>query len=119
MFWINFGTTNLLFPRETTFSQNELETFSLGSKLDFTGDYKKDKSKLIKFLKEKNQPKPTLFLNYADLIDGEKDGLLCFLPIYNPLLKCYEMGFLLKISKISSEKADKYLQADYNPNAFA
>lgn len=119
MFWINFGTTNLLFPRESTFSQNELETFSLGSKLDFTGNYKKDKLKLIKFLKEKNQPKPTLFLNYADLIDGKKDGLLCFLPIYNPLLKCYEMGFLLKISKISSEKADKYLQSDYNPDAFA
>jgi hypothetical protein len=52
------------------------------------------------------------------LINGEKDGLLCFLPIYNPLLKCYEMGFLLKIDKISSEKAEKYLQSDFNPLAF-
>ncbi len=118
MFWINFGTTNLLFPRKTTFSQNELETYNPDSKLDFIGDYKKDKLKLIKFLKEKNQPKPTLFLNYADLINGEKDGLLCFLPIYNPLLKCYEMGFLLKIDKISPEKAEKYLQSDFNPLAF-
>ncbi len=119
MFWINFGTTNLLFPRKSTFTEDELKTFNVNSKLDYTGDYKKDKLNLIKFLKEKKQTKPTLFFNYAELVDGRKNGLVCFLPIYNPLLRCYEMGFLLKISEISLEKTKKYLQASYNPQAFA
>ena len=94
MFWINFGTTELLFPREPAFSKDELETFN---KVNFIGDYEQDKKKLIEFLRKKNQPRPTLFLGYADLVDGRKEGLRCFLPIYNSLLRCYEMGFLLKI----------------------
>jgi hypothetical protein len=119
MFWVNFGTITLLSPRQPTFSKNELETFIVDSKLDFSGDYKSDKLKLTKFLKEKEQAKPTLFLSYADLIDGKERGLSCFLPIYNSLLKCYEMGFLLKISEISTESRERYLRSSYNPQAFA
>lgn len=115
MFWINFGTTNLLFPREQAFSQNELDTFD---ELKFNGNYKQDKKSLIEFLKKKNQPRPTLFFSYADLVDGNKNRLSCFLPIYNSLLKCYEMGFLLKISEISPENSERYLRANYNPEAF-
>ena len=119
MFWVNFGTTALLIPRKPAFSQVELETFNVDSKLNFSGDYKQDKVKLTKFLKEKEQAKPTLFLSYADLIDGKKSGLSCFLPVYNSLLKCYEMGFLLKISEISPENHERYLCSSYNPQAFA
>ena len=119
MFWVNFGTSTLLIPREPAFSQVELETFNVNSKLDFSSNYKQDKAKLTKFLKEKEQAKPTLFLSYADLIDGKKRGLSCFLPVYNPLLKCYEMGFLLKINEISPENGEKYLRSSYNPEAFA
>ena len=119
MFWVNFGTTALLIPREPAFSQVELETFNVDSKLNFSGDYKSDKVKLTKFLKEKEQAKPTLFLSYADLVDGKKSGLSCFLPVYNSLLKCYEMGFLLKISEISPENSERYLRSSYNPQAFA
>lgn len=119
MFWVNFGTTALLIPREPVFSQVELETFNVNSKLNFSGDYKQDKVKLTKFLKEKEQAKPTLFLSYADLVDGKKSGLSCFLPVYNSLLKCYEMGFLLKISEISPENHERYLCSSYNPQAFA
>ncbi len=115
MFWINFGTNNLLSPRNPAFSQSELETFD---ELKFNGNYKQDKAKLTKFLKEKGQIRPTLFLSYADLVDGEKNSLSCFLPIYNSLLKCYEMGFLLKISEISPENSERYLQASYNSKAF-
>lgn len=119
MFWVNFGTTALLIPRKPAFSQVELETFNVDSKLNFSGDYKQDKVKLTKFLKEKEQAKPTLFLSYADLVDGKKSGLSCFLPVYNSLLKCYEMGFLLKISEISPENHERYLCSSYNPQAFA
>lgn len=119
MFWINFGTTSLLSPREPAFSKYDLETFNLDSIPEFTGNYKKDKKTLIEFLKRKNQARPTLFFSYADLINGEKNGLHCFLPIYNSLLKCYEMGFLLKISEISPENSEKYLRSSYNPQAFA
>ena len=115
MFWVNFGTTKLLFPREPVFSKNDLETFEGPS---FINDYKQNKVTLTKFLKEKNQPKPTLFFSYADLVEGKRSGLSCFLPVYNPLLKCYEMGFLLKISEISPENQEKYLQSSYKPNAF-
>ena len=118
MFWVNFGSNTLLIPRKPAFSQTELETFNVNSKLNFSGDYKEDKVKLTKFLKEKNQPKPTLFFSYADLVDGRKEGLLCFLPVYNSLLRCYEMGFLLKISEISPENQEKYLCSSYNPRAF-
>jgi hypothetical protein len=119
MFWTDFGTTKLLSPRKSTFSKCELETFNSDSTSNFTGDYKKDKKTLIEFLKKKNQARPTLFFSYADLINGEKEGLYCFLPIYNPLLKCYEMGFLLRISKISPENSEKYLRSSYDPEAFA
>lgn len=119
MFWVNFGTTALLIPRKPAFSQVELETFNVDSKLNFSGDYKSDKVTLTKFLKEKEQAKPTLFFSYADLVDGRKEGLLCFLPVYNSLLKCYEMGFLLKISEISPENHERYLCSSYNPQAFA
>ena len=119
MFWINFGTTKLLSPRQPTFSEYELETFDSDSIPNFTGDYKKDKKTLIEFLKKKEQARPTLFFSYADLVEGKKDGLHCFLPVYNPLLKCYEMGFLLRISKISPENSEKYLRSSYNPQAFA
>ena len=119
MFRIDFGTNDLLFPRESVFSQSDLESFNHDSDLDFSGDYHKDKIKLIKFLKKKNQPKPTLFLNYANLINGNKNGLSCFLPIYNPLLKCYEMGFLLKIDQMSPECVEKYLKTEYNSKAFS
>lgn len=115
MFWVNFGTKDLLFPRELAFSENELEAFN---KSNFTGDYKQDKKILISYLKEKEQPKPTLFFSYADLVDGRMEGLRCFLPVYNSLLKCYEMGFLLKISEISPENCEKYLRSSYNPDAF-
>ena len=115
MFWLNFGTTKLLFPRESIFSQNELETFY---EIKFNGNYKQDKKSLIEFLKKKNHPRPTLFFSYANLVDGEKNSLSCFLPIYNSLLKCYEMGFLLKISEISPENSERYLQASYNSKAF-
>ena len=115
MFWVNFGTTELLFPREPAFSKNELEIFD---KVNFTGDYKQNKKTLIDFLKKKNQPRPTLFFSYADLVEGRKEGLRCFLPVYNSLLKCYEMGFLLKIDEISPENRKKYLQSNYNPEAF-
>lgn len=115
MFWVNFGTKDLLFPRELAFSENELEAFNKSS---FTGDYKQDKKILISYLKEKEQPKPTLFFSYADLVDGRMEGLRCFLPVYNSLLKCYEMGFLLKISEISPENCEKYLRSSYNPDAF-
>ena len=118
MFWINFGTINLLSPRKSAISQNELENFNVNSKLNFSGNYLKDKVKLTKFLKEKEKTKPTLFFSYADLVSGERDGLSCFLPIYNSLLKCYEMGFLLEISKISTENSERYLQSKYNPEAF-
>ena len=118
MFWVNFGTTTLLTPREPTFSQVELETFNVDSKLKFSGDYKQDKVTLTKLLKEKEQAKPTLFLSYADLVEGKKNGLSCFLPVYNSLLKCYEMGFLLKISEISPENRERYLCSSYNPQAF-
>jgi len=115
MFWVNFGTTELLFPREPAFSKDELETFN---KVNFIGDYEQDKKKLIEFLRKKNQPRPTLFLGYADLVDSRKEGLQCFLPIYNSLLRCYEMGFLLRIRKISPENREKYLRSSYNPQAF-
>ena len=115
MFWANFGTTDFLIPRESAFSQNELETFN---ELKFNGNYKQDKKSLIEFLKKKNHPRPTLFFSYADLIDGNKNGLSCFLPIYNSLLKCYEMGFLLKISEISTENRERYLQSSYSHEAF-
>ena len=72
MFWVNFGTTELLFPREPAFSKDELETFN---KVNFIGDYEQDKKKLIEFLRKKNQPRPTLFLGYADLVDSRKEGL--------------------------------------------
>ena len=119
MFWVNFGAAALLIPRKSAFSQVELETFNVDSKLNFSGDYKQDKVKLTKFLKEKEQAKPTLFLSYADLVDGKKSGLSCFLPVYNSLLKCYEMGFLLKISEISPENHERYLCSSYNSQAFA
>lgn len=115
MFWVNFGTTKLLFPRRVAFSENGLETFG---ELSFISDYKQDKATLTKFLKEKNQTKPTLFFSYADLVDGRKEGLHCFLPVYNSLLRCYEMGFLLKINEISPENQEKYLRSSYNPRAF-
>lgn len=115
MFWANFGTTDFLIPRESAFSQNELETFN---ELKFNGNYKQDKKSLIEFLKKKNHPRPTLFFSYADLVDGSKNGLSCFLPIYNSLLKCYEMGFLLKISEISTENRERYLQSSYSHEAF-
>ena len=115
MFWINFGTTALLIPRKPTFSQNELENYE---NLNFTGNYKSDKKILIEFLRKKDQPRPTLFFSYADLVEGTKEGLRCFLPVYNPLLKCYEMGFLLKISKISPENREKYLSSSYDSKAF-
>jgi len=115
MFWINFGTTELLFPREPAFSKDELEVFD---KVNFIGDYEQDKKKLIEFLRKKNQARPTLFLGYADLVEGKKNGLSCFLPIYNSLLRCYEMGFLLKIREISPENHEKYLRSSYNPEAF-
>ena len=118
MFWTDFGTIELLSPRQPTFSENELEACDLELTPNFTGDYKKDKKALIEFLKKKNQARPTLFFRYADLIEGIKEGLLCFLPIYNPLLKCYEMGFLLKISEISPENREKYLRSSYNSQAF-
>ena len=118
MFWVNFGTTELLFPREPVFSENELETMNSNPNLDFSGDYKSDKLNLTKFLKEKKQEKPTLFFKYADLVEGTKEGLRCFLPIYNPLLKCFEMGFLLKISEISPENREKYLSSSYDSKAF-
>ena len=118
MFWINFGTTRLLSPREPLFSQHRLENFNPNSRLNFSGDYKKDKKTLIEFLKKKNQARPTLFFSYADLVEGTEDGLHCFLPVYNPLLKCYEMGFLLKISEISPENNERYLHSNYNPKAF-
>lgn len=118
MFWIDFGTNNLLSPRKPAFSQSELETFNVDSKLDFSSNYKQDKLKLTKFLKERGQTKPTLFLSYADLVDGNKNGLCCFLPVYNSLLKCYEMGFLLKINEISSENHERYLRSSYNSQAF-
>lgn len=119
MFWVNFGTTTLLIPRKPAFSPEELETFNVNSKLDFSGDYKTDKVELTKFLKEKGLAKPTLYLSYADLVDGKKSGLSCFLPVHNSLLKCYEMGFLLKISEISPESSERYLRSSYNPKAFA
>jgi len=119
MFWVDFGTHDLLSPRESAFSQSNLESFEHDSDLEFSGNYPKDKVKLIKFLKKKNQQRPTLFLNYADIIDGNKDGLSCFLPIYNSLLKCYEMGFLLRIDKMSTECVKRYMQSSYNTIAFA
>jgi len=119
MFWVDFGTNDLLSPRQPAFSQSDLESFDHNSDLEFSGDYSKDKAKLIKFLKKKNQQRPTLFLNYADIIDGNKNGLSCFLPIYNSLLKCYEMGFLLRIDKMSTECVGKYMQSSYNEMAFA
>ena len=115
MFWVNFGTTDFLIPRQSAFSQNELETIN---ELKFNGNYKQDKKSLIEFLKKKNHPRPTLFFSYADLVDGSKNGLSCFLPIYNSLLKCYEMGFLLKISEISTENRERYLQSSYSHEAF-
>lgn len=118
MFWINFGTHELLSPRQPTFSQSELESFNICSDLEFSGKYSNDKVMLTKFLKKKNQPRPTLFLNYADIIDGNKDGLSCFLPIHNSLLKCYEMGFLLRIDKMSTACVERYLQACYDSAAF-
>ena len=119
MFRIDFGTNDLLSPRESVFSQSDIESFNHDSDLDFSGDYSKDKVKLVKFLKKKDQEKPTLFLNYADIINWDKDGLSCFLPIYNPLLKCYEMGFLLRIDKMSHECIERYLKTEYNPRAFS
>ena len=115
MFWLNFGTTKLLFPREPAFCENELETFE---ELRFISDYKQNKARLVKFLKERKQPRPTLFFSYADLVDGRKKGLRCFLPVYNSLLRCYEMGFLLRISEISPENRETYLSSSYNPKAF-
>ena len=115
MFWVNLGTTDFLIPRKSAFLQSELENFD---ELQFNGNYKQDKAKLTKFLKEKEQARPTLFFSYADLVNGSIDGLRCFLPVYNSLLKCYEMGFLLKISEISPENSEKYLRANYNPKAF-
>ena len=115
MFWTNFGTTDFLIPRQSAFSQSELENFD---ELQFNGNYKQDKAKLTKFLKEKEQTRPTLFFSYADLVNGSIDGLRCFLPVYNSLLKCYEMGFLLKISEISTENSEKYLRTNYDPKAF-
>lgn len=119
MFWTDFGTHELLSPRKPAFSQSDLECFDHNPDLEFSGDYSKDKAKLIKFLKKKNQQRPTLFFNYADIINGNKDGLSCFLPIYNSLLKCYEMGFLLRIDKMSMECVERYMQSSYNTMAFA
>ena len=118
MFWIDFGTNELLSPRKFIFSQTDLEIFNQGTELEFSGDYHSDKVKLTKFLKEKKQVKPTLFLSYADLVEGKITGLSCFLPVYNPLLKCYEMGFLLKISEISPKNCEEYLRSSYNSRAF-
>lgn len=118
MFWIDFGANELLSPRQFVFSQTDLETFNQGNDLEFSGNYSTDKVKLTKFLKDKNGARPTLFFSYADLIKGNKDGLSCFLPVYNSLLKCYEMGFLLTIDKISQESVEKYLQSPYNSSAF-
>ena len=119
MFWVNFGTDTLLSPRKIAFPQSELESFHSDSDLRFSGNFQEDKLKLTEFLKSKDMPKPTLFLGYADLVEGNKDGLFCSLPTYNSLLKCYEMGFLLKINKISPKNVQKFLQASYNSLAFA
>ena len=118
MFWTDFGTNELLSPRQLTFSQTDLETFNQGTELEFSGHYQSDKVKLTKFLKEKGQPRPTLFFSYADLIEGQRDGLSCFLPVYNPLLQCYEMGFLLTIDRMSQDSVEKYLQSPYSSSAF-
>lgn len=119
MFWVNFGTNTLLSPRKLAFSQQDLESFHSDSDLKFSGKFQEDKIKLTEFLRGKDMPKPTLFLGYADLVEGNKDGLFCSLPTYNSLLKCYEMGFLLKIDKISPKNVQKFLQASYNSLAFA
>lgn len=119
MFWINFGTDTLLSPRELAFSQSELESFHGDSDLKFSGDFREDKRKLTEFLRKRDMPKPTLFLGYADLIEGNNEGLFCSLPTYNSLLKCYEMGFLLRIDKISPKNVQKFLQSSYNSLAFA
>ena len=119
MFWVNFGTDMLLSPRELAFSQSELESFLSDSDLNFSGDFQEDKTKLTEFLRKKDMPKPTLFIGYADLVEGKKDGLFCSLPTYNSLLKCYEMGFILKVDKISPRNVQKFLQASYNSLAFA
>lgn len=116
MFWKCFGNPYLLTPREETLSIADLEDCS--KVYGFNGDYQHDKAKLIDIVvKEKKAPKPTLFLSYADLI-SEKSGLYCALPVYNKLLKCYEMGFVLDSDKISEEKADMYLKHPYEKDAF-
>lgn len=116
MFWKNFGDTRLLMPREKSdFSINELE--KLAEKHAFTGNYNDDKIKLIDILQNMKVEKPTLFLSYADLI-ADNSGLHCALPVYNRLLKGYEMAFILEIPKVKPSKAAIYFSSEFEPDAF-
>ena len=116
MFWKDFGDTGLLTPREKSdFSVNELE--KLAENYNFTGNYNDDKAKLIDILQKMKVEKPTLFLSYADLI-ADNSGLHCALPVYNKLLKGYEMAFVLEIPKVKPSKAAIYFSSEFEPDAF-
>lgn len=117
MFWKDFGDQGLLTPREETdFSVDELEKLA-NDVYYFTGNYNDDKAKLIDILQDLKVKKPTLFLSYADLVT-DNSGLHCALPIYNKLLKGYEMAFILEIPKVKPSKAAIYFSSEFEPDAF-
>lgn len=117
MFWKDFGDQGLLTPREETdFSVDELEKLA-NDMYHFTGNYNDDKAKLIDILQDLNVEKPTLFLSYADLV-ADNSGLHCALPVYNKLLKGYEMAFILEIPKVKPSKAAIYFSSEFEPDAF-
>lgn len=117
MFWKDFGDQSLLTPRgKTNFSVDELNRLA-NDVYHFTGDYNGDKAKLIEILQDMEVEKPTLFLSYADLV-ADNSGLHCALPVYNKLLKGYEMAFILEIPKVKPSKAAIYFSSEFEPDAF-